>query len=103
MIKRLQLDAKLKALLGPTVTVYFQPPSGIELSIPACIYTFEGVNNRNADGTIYVQFERYTVKIITTDLLEPFVMNLIKNRDFSFSTMYPTGHSQYVYLFRTSI
>lgn len=103
MYKRLQLDEKLKALLGSTVTVYFQPPSGIDMKIPACIYTFEGQNNFNADNNRYAQFERYTVKFIVANISEPFILALLKNPDFSFSTMYPTGQSQYMFLFRTSI
>jgi len=103
MHKRLQLDATLKALFGPTVHVYYQAPNNIELQYPACIYTFDGFNNQFADNTLYVQFERYSIKLIVATQVEPFVLSLMKNPKFTYVTSYPTGAAQFTYLFRTTI
>lgn len=103
MNKRIPLDTKLKNLLGPTVHVYNQPPSNMELIIPACIYTFAGTSNRYADGVLYGQLERYTVKLIVQTASDSNVLSLLRNIDFSFSTQYASGVNQHTYIFQTSI
>jgi hypothetical protein len=103
MLNRLRLDTELKALFGPTVTVYYQPPSNVEMRFPACIYSFENFVSKLADNVRYIQFERYSVKLLVPTMAEPFVMDLLKNPKFTYVTSYPTGAAQYVYIFRTTI
>jgi len=103
MLKRANLDLALKLLLGPTFHVYFQPPNNLELQYPACIYSFDGFNNKIADNTLFVQFERYSVKLIVDTHLDPFALSLMKNPRFTYVTSYPTGAAQFTYIFRTTI
>jgi hypothetical protein len=103
MFNRLRLDAELKTLLAPAVSVYYQPPNNVELHLPACIYTFETFNNKDADNVHFLQFERYTVKLIVPTMAESYVMALMKNPKFTYVTSYPTGAAQFTYIFRTTI
>lgn len=103
MNKRLALDAKLKSLFGTAVSVYFQPPNNLEIQVPACVYDFDGFNNKDADGVRYLQFERYRVKMIVPTVSDPIIMSLLKNPQFAYVTMYPSGATQFTYLFRTTI
>jgi hypothetical protein len=103
MHNRMKLDASLKELLGLTFHVYFQPPNNIELQYPACIYTFDGFNNRVADNALFMQFERYSLRLIVATQVEPIVLSLMKNPKFTYVTSYPTGAAQFTYIFRTTI
>lgn len=92
MVKRVLMGQKLRDLLGPTIKVYFQPPSGLELDVPCCVYTFEDQTTRPADNdSKYLCFETYNIKLIVKTDLEPMVDLLLRTSGFRFVTSYPSG------------
>ena len=90
MDKRMLMDQKLKEFL-PTYRIYFQPPNGLELETPCCVYTFEDQRPIGADNVKYARFETYNIKLIVKTELEPAVGILMRSPGFRFLTSYPSG------------
>jgi hypothetical protein len=61
---RLQLQADLKDI---TPNVYFQPPSGKQMTYPCIVYKLSDINTRHAGNSIYGKRKRYTVTVIDSD------------------------------------
>lgn len=64
MGRRQELNQKLVSLLGPGVTVYFQPRENIVLSYPCVVYERDGLSRSFADNSPYRDKTRYQVTII---------------------------------------
>ena len=63
MASRLDLQAKLEAILG-TRNVYFQPPESMKISYPAIIYSRNEIRNRSANNGIYIQRDMYQIIVV---------------------------------------
>lgn len=61
--KRLELDAKLREILGSS-NVYFQPPESKKLQYPCIIYRRDQGNTVFADDNPYRINVRYTITVI---------------------------------------
>lgn len=68
---RVNLDAKLRELLGPSVNVYFQPPENLKLRYPCLIYTREPERLWHADNIPYSIREKYSMRYIDKDPESP--------------------------------
>lgn len=63
---RLELDEKLRELLG-SPNVYFSPPESVKLKYPCIVYHRTGADVKNADNGVYGLHFQYTVTIIDKD------------------------------------
>ena len=63
MAQRLDLQARLSALLGST-NVYFQPPPTIEMNYPAIVYKRDDIRTEFANDKPYKNKTRYQVTVI---------------------------------------
>lgn len=61
---RLELDAKLRELLGNT-NIYFDPPESIKLKYPCFLYELDGLDQVRADNRHYRDMSRYSITYIT--------------------------------------
>lgn len=66
MANRLELDAKLREILGSN-NMYFQPPESIKLQYPCIIYEMSDIPIEHADDGLYMMYHRYTITLIHTD------------------------------------
>lgn len=66
MGSRLNLDNKLREILGST-NVYYQPPESVKISYPCIIYDLADIPTENADNGLYIINHRYTVTLIHRD------------------------------------
>lgn len=60
---RLKLHAMLCDVLESR-NAYFQPPSSVEMSYPAIVYSREDINNTFADDIVYMQGYYYRLVVI---------------------------------------
>lgn len=63
MKTRLELQTKLKELLG-SKNVYYQPPASVKMEYPAIRYSKNDIIGRYADNGIYHKTTRYEVIVI---------------------------------------
>lgn len=63
MASRLNLHEKLKEILESD-SVYFQPPSTVQMKYPAIVYSLSDINNTFADDSVYRQQFAYEVTVI---------------------------------------
>lgn len=66
MAPRLELQAKLEAVLG-TSNVYFQPPASLTLSYPCIVYKRSGIKSLFGDNIPYFLAKEYTLTVIYKD------------------------------------
>ena len=66
MRTRIELDEKLREVLGSN-NVYYQPPESIKLKYPCIIYSREAIDTKRADNSIYSTTNRFDVIIISKD------------------------------------
>lgn len=66
MAPRLDLQAKLRDLLG-SANVYFQPPPTIQMEYPCIVYKRDFEEVKHADNVPYNRKKRYQVTVIDTD------------------------------------
>ena len=63
MAQRLDLQARLSALLG-SANVYFQPPPTIQMNYPAIVYKRDDIRTEFANDKPYKNKTRYQVTVI---------------------------------------
>lgn len=63
MAQRLDLQARLSALLGSS-NVYFQPPPTIQMNYPAIVYKRDDIRTEFANDKPYKNKTRYQVTVI---------------------------------------
>lgn len=63
MADRLDLQTTLENILGSR-NVYFQPPSSVQITYPAIIYSRKSIDNIHANDNIYMQFNGYEIIVI---------------------------------------
>lgn len=63
---RLELQAVLEGLQDG-LSVYFQPPSNIQMSYPAVVYNRDFLHSSFADNAPYARTNRYQVTVIDKD------------------------------------
>ncbi len=66
MAPRLDLQVKLRTLLG-SPNVYFQPPPTIQMEYPCIVYKRDFQEVRHADNAPYKRMKRYQVIVIDED------------------------------------
>jgi hypothetical protein len=66
MAPRLDLQAKLAALLGST-QVYFQPPANVQMKYPCIVYSRDRAETQFAGNLPYKYAKRYQVTVIDRD------------------------------------
>lgn len=66
MEKRLQLHELLCEILGSR-NVYFQPPETVMMNYPAIVYALDNIDNKHANGGVYLSNRRYTIIVIDDD------------------------------------
>lgn len=64
--RRLELDAKLRLLIG-NGNVYFQPPESVRIKYPCLIYKFTGVEIKHADNGHYYKVRKYDMLHVHRD------------------------------------
>lgn len=67
MAPRLELQAKLEAIMGDNPRVYFQPPTNVQLEYPCIIYKRDYAQTQFADNSPYNREKRYMVTVIDRD------------------------------------
>jgi len=65
--KRLDLQALLESLVGPSGKVYFQPPESMQMQYPCIVYQRYNALSEFADGLPYIHNKRYQVTVIDSD------------------------------------
>ena len=65
--RRLELQAILENLVGDGGSVYFQPPSSIQMTYPCIVYNRDTAHNVFADNVPYRHTTRYQVVTIAKD------------------------------------
>lgn len=63
MASRIELQSKLEEILGSR-SVYYQPPSSIQMTYPAIVYFRSRIQNRHANNGVYNQAVAYNVTVI---------------------------------------
>lgn len=63
MASRLELHIKLKEILG-SESVYYQPPSSVQMTYPAIVYSRSRIDNIFACDIVYGQANAYQVTVI---------------------------------------
>jgi len=63
---RLELHTLLTTVLGSS-NVYFQPPSGFQLSYPCIVYERSRILSDSADNIPYKHENKYTVTVMDED------------------------------------
>lgn len=66
MEKRLQLHELLCEILGSR-NVYFQPPETVMMNYPAIVYALDTIDNKHANGGVYLSNRRYAITVIDDD------------------------------------
>lgn len=64
--RRLELHNRLLDILGSN-NVYYQPPSNVNMSYPAIVYSRDNINNIYADDDVYNQTRNYQITVIDRD------------------------------------
>ena len=67
MSRRLELDKRLRAILGSKNT-YFHPPESVKLKYPCFVYELDGIDQKMADNRHYIDQDRYSITYITKDV-----------------------------------
>lgn len=67
MARRDELQAILEGLFEENPHVYFQPPTGLEVTYPAIIYALDQEAKAFADNAPYRTMKRYQVTVISGD------------------------------------
>ncbi len=62
-LSRYNFHQKLVNILGSS-NVYFQPPISLKLSYPCIIYKLQDIDEKFADGLLYMHKRRYIITII---------------------------------------
>lgn len=63
---RLDLQALLETF-GEGISVYFQPPSNVEMTYPAIVYNRDLLSTDFADNAPYANMFRYQITVIDPD------------------------------------
>ena len=63
MASRLKLQTMLENILESR-NVYYQPPSSIQMSYPAIVYSINDIDNNFADNSVYRQEHSYEITLI---------------------------------------
>lgn len=100
MTTRLKLHQRLTELVNGAAAIYYLPPSNLELSYPACIYSLDGERSSRADNRKYQIMMSYQVKLILTTIESPLLDKFVSNPEFTFITYYPTG-TLHNFIFKT--
>lgn len=66
MGRREDLQQILENLLGSR-NVYFQPPSTLQMSYPAIVYSRSSIQNKHANNNVYIQYDGYQLVVIYKD------------------------------------
>lgn len=66
MAQRLELEAKLRELLGSS-NVYFQPPPSVQMQYDCIVYNRDNSSTDFANNLPYRNRKRYQVTVITED------------------------------------
>lgn len=67
MPSRLELKTILESIIGSLGKVYFQPPTGFQISYPCIKYEWDSADTIYADNSPYRFTKRYQVTFITKD------------------------------------
>ena len=76
MSSRIELDGKIRAILGSGNT-YFQPPESIEMKYPAVVYSLSNIENSFANDVVYLSIRQYTLILIDKNPDSPLVDKFI--------------------------
>lgn len=63
---RIKLDDDLRALFGPKVNIYFQPPESMKMKYPAFRYRYIGTNRKFANGKPFISNDLYEGMLIVS-------------------------------------
>lgn len=80
MASRLDLDTKLREIIGNNGKVYFQPPESIKIDYPCFIYSLSDIKQKQADNLNYLNSKEYTVNYISRDCDDKMLDNLLEDR-----------------------
>lgn len=72
-----ELQATFEELLESR-NVYYNPPASVRMSYPAIVFTRSNITNRFANNSVYKQFNRYEVTVITDDPDDPIIDKISK-------------------------
>lgn len=77
MASRLELQTKLEEILGNR-SVYYQPPSTIQMEYPAIVYSKVDIRTTHANNAMYSKMNQYTLIVIDKKPDNPVVDKLLK-------------------------
>lgn len=73
MDRRLQLQARLQALLPQDKKAWFQPPATVKLTYPTIIYKHDDTDVKHANNVPYIVERRWQVTVIDENPDSPIV------------------------------
>ena len=73
---RLELQSKLEELLGSS-QVYYQPPSTVQITPPAIVYSKSKIDLDHANNTVYHMKTRYDLIVIDKRPDNPVIQKLL--------------------------
>lgn len=89
--RRLELHNRLLDILGSN-NVYYQPPSTVNMSYPAIVYSRDNINNIYADDDVYNQTRNYQITVIDRDPDSIIVDKISRIKRIKFTRHYTTNN-----------
>lgn len=78
--RRLELDAKLRRILGSDNT-YYEPPASLKMKYPCIRYSRSRIDTVNADNKVYLGHQRYDVIAIYYDVDSDLPERILHNEE----------------------
>jgi hypothetical protein len=78
--RRLELDAKLRRILGSD-NVYFEPPASLKMKYPCIRYSRSRIDTVHADNKVYLANRRYDIIAIYQDPDSDLPDRILFNKD----------------------
>lgn len=78
--RRLELDARLRRILGSN-NLYFEPPASVTMHYPCVRYARERIYTNYADNKAYLGRQRYNVILIYYDVDSDLIDKVLYNEE----------------------
>lgn len=89
---RVNFDTKLRSILPPEYTLYFQPPTNTVLKPPYVLYKRLDVAQRMASNVKYISKEKYQITVVDSDPDSVLASILTMHPDAHFQQEYPQNN-----------
>lgn len=78
--RRLELDARLRRILGSN-NLYFEPPASFTMHYPCIRYTRERIDTNYANNKVYLGKQRYNIMLIYYDVDSDLIDQVLHNEE----------------------